>query len=324
MNIKKFIAVALCAIICLGLVGCNSSSYLTPTQAAKYVVTLGNYKNVSCDLTTKENAASVKDTLSSTATSTTQVKDRAVAEGDIVNIDYEGKRKDNDVVFSGGTAAGYELEIGSDTFIDGFEDGLVGVKPGETVKLNLKFPKDYKNNTALADKEVVFTVTVNYIVGYSEEDIKRSEDSVAASIILQKVLEGTTFSTSRPTSNINAKAKQLIDEVKAAAATSGMDLASYLKQYYSMTEEQLNTEAMNYANTTINQEIVLMAIANDAGITFTDAEYKEALAKEAAKYGYEGREDDFVKAYGGEDNVRNALFMTKITDYVISVSDIKR
>lgn len=89
-----------------------------------------------------------------------------VKEGDTANIDYVGKK--DGVAFEGGTAKGYDLVIGSDSFIDGFEDGLVGVEIGSTVDLNLTFPKEY-DSAELAGKAVVFTVTVNYVVRELDE-----------------------------------------------------------------------------------------------------------------------------------------------------------
>ena len=83
-----------------------------------------------------------------------------VSANDIVNIDYEGKK--DGVAFSGGTAQGAHLEIGSGRFIDGFEDGLLGASVGDTVDLNLTFPEDY-DNEELKGQEVVFTVSINSI-----------------------------------------------------------------------------------------------------------------------------------------------------------------
>lgn len=89
-----------------------------------------------------------------------------VEDGDVVNIDYVGKK--DGVAFDGGTAKGSDLEIGSGSFIDGFEDGLIGVEIGSTVDLNLTFPSDY-GSADLAGKAVVFTVTVNYANRLFEE-----------------------------------------------------------------------------------------------------------------------------------------------------------
>lgn len=94
-------------------------------------------------------------------------KQGTVSEYDIVNIDYVGKLDGEP--FDNGSAQGYNLGIGTGSFIDGFEDGLIGVQTGETVDLNLKFPDGYQQNTELAGKDVVFTVTVNYINEVTDE-----------------------------------------------------------------------------------------------------------------------------------------------------------
>ena len=92
-------------------------------------------------------------------------KKKKVEEGDTVNIDYVGKRDGE--AFDGGTASGYNLTIGSHSFIDGFEEGLVGKKVGETVDLDLTFPENYQNQE-MAGVDVVFTVTINKIVEVDE------------------------------------------------------------------------------------------------------------------------------------------------------------
>lgn len=102
------------------------------------------------------------------------ITDRAVREGDVTDIDFVGKK--DGVAFEGGTAAGFKLTIGSGRFIPGFEDGLVGVMPGETVDLNLTFPETYQQNPDLAGQEVVFTVTVNGIDASAEYDTVTPEE----------------------------------------------------------------------------------------------------------------------------------------------------
>ena len=131
------------------------------------LVKLGDYKGLTytetdISVSDEEVESQINSTLTAHATPE-QIKDRAVEEGDTVNIDYEGKIDGE--TFEGGTASGASLTTGSDSFIDGFEDGLIGVKPGEKKTLNLKFPDDYKTNPDLAGKAVVFDVTVNYIEG---------------------------------------------------------------------------------------------------------------------------------------------------------------
>ena len=95
-----------------------------------------------------------------------KVNEGKVQKDDVANIDYVGKK--DGVAFDGGTAKGYDLEIGSGKFIPGFEDGLIGVEIGSTVDLNLTFPSDY-GSSELAGKAVVFTVTVNSVMRTFEE-----------------------------------------------------------------------------------------------------------------------------------------------------------
>ena len=103
-----------------------------------------------------------------------RIMDRAVEEGDVTDIDFVGKK--DGVAFDGGTASGYKLTIGSGGFIEGFEDGLIGVMPGETVDLNLTFPDPYQKNPDLAGQEVVFTVTVNGIEGSAKYETVTPEE----------------------------------------------------------------------------------------------------------------------------------------------------
>ena len=96
------------------------------------------------------------------------VEKSVVESGDTVNIDFEGKK--DGVAFDGGTSQGYNLTIGSGSFIDGFEDGLIGVNVGDTVDLNLTFPEGYQN-ADLAGQDVVFTVTVNFICASNSSEM---------------------------------------------------------------------------------------------------------------------------------------------------------
>ena len=143
----------------------TESTALKDMDVDKYV-TLGEYKGLAVSVDTVEVDEDEWDTLvnnvyyGNITAENGGIMDRAVETGDTVNIDYEGKK--DDVAFDGGTAQGYDLTIGSGSFIAGFEDGLIGVMPGETVDLDLTFPENY-GNSDLAGQAVVFTVTVNYI-----------------------------------------------------------------------------------------------------------------------------------------------------------------
>lgn len=141
------------------------------TDLSKYI-TLGKYKGLSVDTSSEEYKSAydgiVKKDISDNGIVEKKLEGK-IQKGDIANIDYEGKR--DGVPFEGGTAKGYDLTIGSGAFIDGFEDGLIGVNIGDTVDLNLTFPKNY-GNADLAGAAVVFTVKVNYVKTGAEVKIE--------------------------------------------------------------------------------------------------------------------------------------------------------
>ncbi|WP_051688552.1 trigger factor [Butyrivibrio sp. AE2032] len=136
------------------------------------LVKLGEYTGITIEATKTEiTDEAVESSLKSAYASNPLMKDvtgRKVESGDTVDIDFEGKYADTLEAFEGGTSEHYSLVIGSGSFIDGFEDGLIGVGIGETVDLNLTFPENYQA-TDLAGKDVVFTVKVNGIKVAEEE-----------------------------------------------------------------------------------------------------------------------------------------------------------
>ena len=163
--ILTFGAVMLAGLMCL-LCACGDSARNTliygNTDLSEYVK-LGEYKGITVDTSSAEfkeayNAVVKKD-MSDNGIVGKKLKGK-VKSGDTANIDYVGKK--DGVAFEGGTAQGYDLTIGSHTFIDGFEDGLIGVEIGDTVDLNLTFPENY-SSAELAGAAVVFTVKVNYV-----------------------------------------------------------------------------------------------------------------------------------------------------------------
>ena len=165
-TVKFFTAAVLTAVL-LSLCACgkgNSEKTLIygDTDLSEYV-TLGKYKGLAVDTSSDDYKAEYDAVVSGDMTAN-DIFDKKlegqVQKGDIANIDYEGKR--DGVAFEGGTAQGYDLEIGSGSFIDGFEDGLIGVNIGDTVNLNLTFPENYQS-ADLAGADVVFTVKVNYV-----------------------------------------------------------------------------------------------------------------------------------------------------------------
>ena len=185
---KKMIALFLCISTVAALSGCGSSKNSTSTgnaDSAEKLVKLGDYKNIEVEVDKSYEISdnSVQETIENyflTAPIYTENKEKdTVADGDVANIDYEGT-KDGEA-FDGGSAKGYNLKIGSGTFIDGFESGLIGKKVGETVDLNLTFPEDYGSED-LAGKDVVFKVTINSIQDESYPTYDTLTDNMSKTI----------------------------------------------------------------------------------------------------------------------------------------------
>ena len=154
--------------------------------------------------------------------------DYVAKDGDTVNIDYVGKK--DDVAFDGGTASGYDLTLGSGTFIPGFEEGLVGTKAGDQVSLDLTFPEDYGAEN-LAGAAVVFDVTVNSIK--PGEPVEYTDELVAAN---------TEFDTTEKyneylkedirTTNKNAKSSEALMNLGTFTGEYPEGLANYYYDYY--------------------------------------------------------------------------------------------
>lgn len=163
--------------------GLDENGYWSGIRALDYVTLPEDYASIplkKADIEpTEEDVQSQIDSLLSQNTTTQQITDRAAADGDTVNIDYVGTV--DGVAFTGGTYSGYSLTLGSGSFIDDFEDQIVGHKPGETFDVNVTFPDGYSDSTdaegntvVLSNKKAVFSVTLNYI---SEEILPELTDA---------------------------------------------------------------------------------------------------------------------------------------------------
>lgn len=167
---KRIIAVLLCLIFTVSaFAGCGSAKRENYQSGTKKLVKLPDLSSIPLDTESED----FKTTLSSQIDSDLSAypeerKQGTVQDGDVVNLDYLGKA--DGVAFSGGTAKGYDLTIGSGSFIDGFESSLIGHDLGTTFDIQVTFPEGYKDSTdaetgkntiVLSGKPVVFTVTLN-------------------------------------------------------------------------------------------------------------------------------------------------------------------
>ncbi len=161
---KKIVAILLVAILMMTLlVGCGKDRILYKNIKFENYLEVKDYLGIEVDTTTDGFAEYYKKIFDMDIGDYSlykEVKEGVVENGDIVNLDYEGKL--DGVAFQGGTAQGYDLKIGSKTFIDDFEEELIGVAVGETKDVTAKFPENY-GNAELNGKEAIFTCKINHI-----------------------------------------------------------------------------------------------------------------------------------------------------------------
>lgn len=280
---------------------------------------------------------------------------KKVEEGDTVNIDYEGKK--DGVAFQGGTASGYNLRIGSHSFIDGFEEGLTGKKVGQTVDLNLTFPKDYPSGE-LAGADVVFTVKINKIV---EEDtdaefelndayVQQNYDCKSVEEYKKKVkeyLETNSVSNKEkdtrqevinqlqevcevtiPDELLKARVEDSIVIFTNRNCSDGTSLKDFLKENYNgMTEEDFRSDITNEVQTNLKTELILEAIAQQEGVSLEEKAFQEYVKQQMDVNSY-ATEQEFYKANGvdeksGEAYERKVFVCNRALDLVIEKSDIR-
>ncbi len=241
-----------------------------------------------------------------------KVTEGTVKEGDLVNIDYVGTMDGEE--FDGGSAEGYELEIGSGSFIEGFEDGLIGKEIGSEVDLELTFPEDY-GNEELDGKDVNFHVTLNYVAKMPEvtdeiaekisdgeydnvddfeasvrEDIQSDYDAEFKEAVLNEIL-GSLVETytieEYPEENVQYYMDQIMEQyINPYADMYGMSVDDFLSSAYGMsTDEFIEKELRPTAEYNLSQEIILSAIAEKEGMEMSDEELEERLQTIADSYG---------------------------------------
>ena len=267
------------------------------------------------------------------AVSKMPVTGRAVQSGDFVNIDYVGTK--DGVAFDGGTAQGYDLEIGSGTFIPGFEDGLIGAEIGQTVALDLTFPEHYKS-AELAGKAVVFTVTINSIRAYSYPEINEefiannfsqydSVDSFLADVktnivsnkkwtlVREKLLDGAKV-LKYPEKEIASFENELNDNYQNYADSFGISLEQFVENYMGMSYETFRQQVTDYAQGEVKTQMVCVAFARNEGIELSEDEFNEYVAYYANKYNCASN-DECLQKYG-----RNNITIWGLTDTVIQTA----
>lgn len=300
------------------------------------LVTLGEYKGLKL---TKEVAevtdADIENAVTDALENTYVEVDRAAENGDTVNIDYVGTMEGEE--FEGGSASGYDLQLGSHSFIDGFEDGLVGTKKGDVVTLDLTFPKNY--TAELSGKAVQFKVTVNKVQTTSKEI---SEEWVKANSEFESVedykrnirvqletqnntdaedtMEGNAWTMVLENSEVNDYPKTMVQYgryyydqlLKSYCAQSGITLEQYMSAQ-NMTADDYKEMQTAYAQSMAGQLLIMAAIEKAEGISPEDAEYQERLNEliEAS-----GVDEDTFFSYYERFSVEQSLMLERINKII--------
>lgn len=319
--------------------------YMKDLNAEEYV-TLGEYKGVEVTLDepeiTEEYLDGYIEYVQQNNAVSTPVTDRAVEMGDVVNIDYVGKI--DGVAFDGGSAEGYDLTIGSGQFIDGFEDGCIGMEVGETKDVEATFPDPYKNNPDLAGKVAVFTVTVNsisveeipeltdeyvqslslegctnveeyraYVYDVLLEQQQESYESDKADLVYEKVAAACEFKDA-PEAMVTRMNNTLTSNLSSYAAMYGVDLGTYVSAAYGGEAEDYETTLLQQSQMMAQHYLMMQAIADREGLTVSDEELEEQLTMEAQDYGYETVEE--YKSLVDVEAFREYLMTQKVLTFL--------
>lgn len=331
---KRLLAAAVSSVLAISVAGCGSDggsvSKIRSYDVEKYV-TLADYDGMEVEVAgdfdvSDEDIVGYINSMLAYYPSYKDTDKQTVEDGDYVNIDYEGKK--DGVAFDGGTAKDYVLGIGTNTFIDGFEEGLIGVNVGDTVDLNLTFPEDYQS-ADLAGADVVFTVTVNKIVeketttydtltdefvadnlnydtvdalydgakSYMEQSNTQSQVAAERQAVLDKLIENSKIAI--PDGLLEMKVDQYIQQFTNQNCSDGKTLSDYLSTNYNMTEEDFKSTITKEMEANLNDEMVLEALVKAEGETLDADGFSEYIST-AMKNGSYNTEEELYAAYDSD------------------------
>ncbi|RKD28677.1 trigger factor [Lacrimispora algidixylanolytica] len=317
----------------------------TATVAVKPEVTLGDYKGIevtkaSAEVTDEDIDAELKRVQEQNSRLVT-VEDRAVQDGDQTVVDFEGFVDGK--TFEGGKGEDYALTIGSHSFIDTFEEQLIGKSIGEACEVNVTFPNEY-HATDLAGKPAMFKVTVKEIKSkelpelndefaseVSEfENLEEYKNDIKAKLaekkekdaatenednVVQKVVENSTMEIPEPM--IESQVNTMVNDYARRMQSQGLSLDQYMK-FTGMTIESLKDQMKPQALKRIQTRLVLEAVAKVENITVADEAVEKEISGMAEAY---NMEVDQVKEYLGESGIvqmKEDLAVQEAVDFLVA------
>lgn len=302
-------------------------------------VTIPEYKGVKVDTSSKEFKKYYDNEIVNDITANNlyvKKTEGKVADGDTVNIDYVGKK--DGVAFEGGTANGYDLTIGSNTFIEGFEDGLIDKTIGTTVDLNLTFPTDYQSKD-LAGKAVVFTVKINYATTKEErkpedyfEELKFKSLEEYEEDVKDRAIDNYLMQTFIDASKINkysekdeeflvdAYLKSIDDNLQNQYGTTLDEYLSTAGQTKEALKENVLTEQIN---PTMDTQMPIYTLLDKENIEITGKDVENRINEIVEQYGSDQVTAQDLKDYYGEYYFENLIATEKALEIIRENAIIK-
>lgn len=314
----------------------------TAEVALKPEVTLGKYKGVEVekiDITVSDEEVDADLNQQRENNSRMVTVERAVADGDVAVIDFEGFV--DDVAFEGGKGENYSLAIGSHSFIDNFEEQLIGKNAGEDVEVNVTFPEEYQAKE-LAGKPAVFKVSIKEVkekqlpelddefasevsdfetLAEYKEDIRKKlsekkeqdaknakEDAVIEAIIAEAQME-------IPDAMIETQQRQMVDDFAQRLQMQGMNLDMYC-QYTGQTPASMVESIKPQALKRIQSRLVLEAVAAAEKIEASEEDFDKEIEKMAASYQMEADKVREIMGEAGKKQIMEDLAVSKAADFV--------
>ena len=308
-------------------------------------VKLGEYKGIKVEkadtkVTAKEVNAEL-DKIKEQNARLVAADDKAIEEGDQATIDFEGFV--DGVAFEGGKGEDYPLTIGSHSFIDTFEDQLVGKKVGEEVEVNVTFPEEYQAKE-LAGKPAMFKVTIKEIKvkeypkvddEFAQEvsefdtldeykaDIKKNLEEKKAqeaeadkeSKVIEAIVNDSEMDI--PEKMIEAQSQQMVEEFAQNIAMQGISFDQYM-QFTGSTVEQLLEQVKPQAKARIESSLVLEEVVKAEKIEATEEEFEKELEDMATRYQMEKEKVADLLSDDDKKNLRNDICLKKAAKFVTS------
>ena len=317
----------------------------TAEVALKPAAVLGQYKGIKVDKAdaevTEEEVTAEIDREREKNSRTVVMVDRAILEGDIASIDFEGFVDGE--AFEGGKGSDYPLTIGSHTFIPGFEEELIGVEVGQEKEVNVTFPEDYQA-AELAGKAAVFKCTVKRLqekqlpeldddfVGevseesdtveeYREEIRKKLADrkstearNAKEEAVIDAIIENAQMEIPEPM--IETQQRQMVQEYAQRMQSQGISMEQYM-QFTGMTREMLLEQVKPQVLKRIQSRLVLEAVAEAENIEVTEEEVSEELKKMGEAYQMEIDKVEEFLGENGRTQVKEDIRVRKAAEFVV-------